>query len=69
MLAGAFCAHAQPPAELYQVEMIIVKHADAEIERLRDVENPELAHRLRQPALVLKDAAPPDPIFPVTDAT
>ena len=60
-------AHAQQTAELYQIEMIIVKHADAEIERLRDIVNPELAHRLRQPALALADATPAEPIFPVTD--
>ena len=69
MLVGAFCAHAQEAAELYQIEMIIVKHAGAEIEALRDIVNPELAHRLRQPALVLEDAAPADAIFPVTDTT
>lgn len=68
-LVGAFCAHAQASAELYQVEMIIVKHADAEIESLRDVANPELAHRLRQPALALADATPADAIFAVTDET
>ncbi len=69
VLPGAPGAHAQQDAELYQIEMIIVRHVGAEIKRLRDIVNPELAHRLRQPALALADAAPPDPIFPVTDET
>jgi len=67
LLLAAPGAHAQTGGEMYQVELIILKHGDAAAAQLRDVVKPELAHRLRQPALDLALAAPGDRITPVTD--
>ena len=67
LLLAAPTAHAQTGDEVYQVELIILKHSDDAAAQLRDVVKPELAHRLRQPALNLSLAAPGDRIAPVTD--
>lgn len=67
LLLAAPGAHAQTGSEIYQVELIILKHGDTAAAQLRDVVRPELAHRLRQPALDLSLAAPGDHIAPVTD--
>jgi len=53
LLLAAPTAHAQTGDEVYQVELIILKHSDDAAAQLRDVVKPELAHRLRQPALNL----------------
>jgi len=67
LLLAAPGAHAQTGGKMYQVELIILKHGDAAAAQLRDVVKPELAHRLRQPALDLALAAPDERITPVTD--
>ena len=67
LLLAAPCAYAQSSDELYQIELLILKHGDGAAEQLRNVVKPELVHRLRQPALDLTQAATGDRILPVTD--
>ena len=60
-------ANAQTPADRYQIELLIVKHSNAESEQLEQAVNPELKHRLEQPALALFDTRSGDKIRLVRD--
>ena len=55
-------------ADLYQIELLLIKHADYQAGELEKIINPSLVHRLQQPALNIREEKIDGDIKLITDS-